>query len=403
MAIYSVISGTGSYIPEKSVKNEDFLKTEFYENYDKKLDKPNQEIIDKFLEITTISERRYAEDHMLTSDIAFLAGEKAIENAAIDKESLDYIIVAHNFGDIQSGGNRTDNVPSLAARVKHKLGIENPYTVCYDILFGCPGWLQAFIQADYFIRSGDAKRALVIGADVLSRISDPHDRDSMLYADGAGAVILEGQESATPTGILGHVTRSDTQVYLNMLKMGPSFKSSGAVDLRFSHSSEVEAQDPNNLYLKMNGRRLYQYALTTVPKAIKAALDKCGVDIREVSKVLIHQANGKMDEAILQRLFALYNITNIPENVMPMSISYLGNSSVATLPTLFDLIMRENLTHTGEAVSDLDIENSDLKNSDLQKSNSPENSQVHTIKKGDKIVFASVGAGMNINALVYIA
>lgn len=400
MAIYSVISGTGSYIPEKSIKNEDFLKTEFYENYDKKLDKPNQEIIDKFLEITTISERRYADDNMLTSDIAFLAGEKAIDNAGIDKESLDYIIVAHNFGDIKSDGNRTDNVPSLAARVKHKLGIENPFTVCYDVLFGCPGWLQAFIQANYYIKSGDAKRILIIGADVLSRISDPHDRDSMLYADGAGAVILEGRESSTPIGILGHVTRSDTQAYLNMLKMGTSFKSSGAVDLRFVDSSnadsdssnvdsdsfnadsdlsKAEPKDPNNLYLKMNGRRLYQYALTTVPTAIKAALDKCNIDIKEVSKVLIHQANGKMDEAILKRLYALYNVTDIPNNVMPMSISYLGNSSVATLPTLLDLIMKGKLTYSNNST------------------------EVHRINKGDKIVFASVGAGMNINALVYIA
>jgi 3-oxoacyl-[acyl-carrier-protein] synthase-3 len=127
----------------------------------------------------------------------------------------------------------------------------------------------------------------------------------------------------------------------------------------------------------MNGRRLYQYALETVPLAIKAALDKCGSDIKEISKVLIHQANGKMDEAILKRLYALYNITEIPANVMPMSISYLGNSSVATLPTLLDLILRDNLTHS-------------------------ESSGNHSINKGDKIVFASVGAGMNINALVYI-
>jgi 3-oxoacyl-[acyl-carrier-protein] synthase-3 len=364
MAIYSVIKGTGSYIPSKNVKNEDFLANEFYDTYDKANGKPNQVIVDKFLEITTISERRYVDDNLITSDIAFFTAEKAIENAGIDKESLDYIIVAHNFGDIKSDNNRTDNVPSLAARVKNKLGIENPFAVAYDILFGCPGWLQAFIQADYYIRSGDAKRILVIGADVLSRISDPHDRDSMLYADGAGAVILEAAESSAPIGIIGHVTRSDTKVYLNMLNMGPSFKTNGTID-------------PGNLYLKMNGRRLYQYALETVPLAIKAALDKCGTDIKEISKVLIHQANGKMDEAILKRLYALYNITEIPANVMPMSISYLGNSSVATLPTLLDLILRDNLTHS-------------------------ESSGNHSINKGDKIVFASVGAGMNINALVYI-
>jgi 3-oxoacyl-[acyl-carrier-protein] synthase-3 len=363
MAIYSIISGTGSYIPTNSVKNEAFLSNEFHDSYDKPVNKSNQYIIDKFLEITTISERRYVTKDLLTSDIAFFAAENAIEKAGIDKESLDYIIVAHNFGDVHHDNNRTDNAPSLAARVKHKLDIENPYTVAYDILFGCPGWLQAFIQAHYYIQSGDAKRILVIGADVLSRISDPYDRDSMLYADGAGAVILEARESNEPQGIMGHVTRSDTREYLNMLNMGPSFKST---------------ENPEDLYLKMNGRKLYQYALETVPLAIKAALDKCNTHIKDVSKVLIHQANGKMDEAILKRLYALYDITEIPQHVMPMSISYLGNSSVATLPTLLDLIMRDDLNQSGSA-------------------------DKHKINKGDKIVFASVGAGMNINALVYLA
>ena len=407
MAIYSVINGTGRYIPTTNVKNEDFLKSVFYDNYDKVSSKPSQESIDKFLEITTIAERRYVPENLLTSDIAFFAAEDALANAGIDKESLDYIIVAHNFGDIQSGSNRTDNVPSLAARVKHKLDIENPFAIAYDILFGCPGWLQAFIQADYFIRSGDAKRILVIGADVLSRISDPHDRDSMLYADGAGAVVLEARESSTPIGILGHVARSDTKGYLNMLKMGKSFKSTGAVDSRLSG----DALDPNNLYLKMNGRRLYQYALETVPLAIKAALDKCGVHINEVSKVLIHQANGKMDEAILKRLYALYNISEIPDNVMPMSIAYLGNSSVATLPTLLDLIMRDNLSHTGETTGDSNESTSgeafgtpngnatEKQSTSGEAFGTPNN---HSIQKGDKIVFASVGAGMNINACVYL-
>ncbi len=427
MAIYSVITGTGRYIPTKSVKNEDFLTSELYDGYDKPSSKLGQESIDKFLEITTIAERRYATEDLLTSDMAYLAAQKAISISGIDKETLDYVIVAHNFGDVKSGTNRTDNVPSLAARVKYKLGIDNPFAVAYDILFGCPGWLQAFIQADYFIRSGDAKKILVIGADVLSRISDPHDRDSMLYADGAGAVILEARESAHPIGILGHVTRSDAKGYLNMLHMGTSFRTAGAtthtpagqplvnpnlntpistldapptssVDAPTTSPVDAPTLDPNNLYLKMNGRRLYQYALETVPLAIKAALDKCGVDIREVSKVLIHQANGKMDEAILKRLYALYNIDEIPANVMPMSISNLGNSSVATLPTLLDLIMRNNLSYTGETFDDA------LTSSETPAiSNNPSTSNNHTINKGDKIVFASVGAGMNINALVYIA
>ncbi|MFA5973920.1 MAG: ketoacyl-ACP synthase III [Lentimicrobiaceae bacterium] len=354
--IYSVITGTGSYIPSRKIKNEQFLSTEFYDSDGTKLEKTNQEIIDKFLEITTIAERHYISDHKVTSDIAYIAAVEAIKSASIDKEELDYVIVAHNFGDVKHDSNRSDFVPSLAARVKHKLEIKNPGTIAYDIVFGCPGWLQAVIQADYFIKSGDAKKILVIGAEALSRISDPHDRDSMLYADGAGAVVMEAKVSETPIGILAHKTRSDTFLYSKMLHMDKSFN--------------PEHQSKNDLFLKMNGRKLYQYALETVPQAIKDSLDKGNIQLSEISKVLIHQANGKMDDAILKRLYGLYNIVDLPENVMPMTISFLGNTSVATLPTLLDLILNNKL-------------------------------EPHKINEGDLLVFASVGAGMNINALVY--
>ena len=212
------------------------------------------------------------------------------------------------------------------------------------------------IQADYYIRSGDAKKILVIGADVLSRISDPHDRDSMIYADGAGAAVVEAVETETPTGILGHNSRSDAIGYVNLLKMG--------------HSYNPELAENKDLYLKMNGRRLYQYALENVPKTIKAGLDKLNLHITDVKKVLIHQANGKMDDAILARLFKLYNIREIPESVMPMTISWLGNSSVATVPTLLDIVVRNQMND-------------------------------HEVESGDIIVLASVGAGMNINSIIY--
>ncbi len=354
--IYSIITGTGKYIPSERIKNEDFLSNEFYDSSGKKLGKTNQDIIDKFLEITTIAERRYVTDDLVTSDIAFFAAKDAITSAKIDSEDLDYIIVAHNFGDVSSENRRLDTVPSLAARVKYKLEIKNPDTIAYDLPFGCPGWLQGLIQADYFIKSGDAKKILVIGAETLSRVYDPHDRDAMLYADGAGAVILEAVESDKPVGILAHKTRSDTLQYSKMLYMDKSFKS----------------DDANNadLYLKMNGRKLYQYALERVPQAMKDCLEKSNTNIGDIKKVLIHQANGKMDDAILKRLYDLYEIGNIPENIMPMTISWLGNTSVATIPTMLDLILKGQL-------------------------------KPHSIKKDDIIVFASVGAGMNINTIVY--
>ncbi len=354
--IYSIITGTGSYIPKRRIRNEDFLNHDFYDKDGSIIEKQNQEVIDKFKAITTIAERRYAEDDILTSDMAYLAAKEAIESSNIDAESLDYIIMAHNFGDVKQGTNRTDIVPSLAARVKYKLGIQNPETVAYDITFGCPGWLQGVIQADYFIKSGDAKKILVIGAETLSRVVDKHDRDTMIYADGAGATILEARESDTPIGILAHKARSDSFKYASMLKMDKSY--------------HVTDDNKDDIFLKMNGRKLYQYALSTVPDAIKSCLEKSGTCISEIKNVLIHQANGKMDDAILARLFKLYNIKEIPDYIMPMTIAELGNSSVATIPTLLDLIQKGRLEN-------------------------------HKVQKDDVIVFASVGAGMNINAVTY--
>jgi len=353
---FSIITGTGSYIPSKVIKNEDFLKSEFYNSSEEKISKTNEEIIDKFQQITGISERRYIEDEYVTSDIGFFAAKKAIESSEISKENLDYIIVAHNFGDVSKSNPRSDLVPSIAARIKHKLEIENPYTVAYDLPFGCPGWLQGIIQADYFIKSGDAKRILVIGVETLSRVSDPNDIDSMIYSDGSGAVILEAVCSENPVGIISHKTRSDTLLHSNLLRMGKSYNPKLSIK--------------KDIFLKMNGRKLYEYALNTVPCLVKDVIEKAGFFIRDIKKVLIHQANEKMDDAILTRLLKLYNIKKIPEHIMPMTISKLGNNSVATLPILFDLLIKGKLKN-------------------------------QNILKGDNLVFASVGAGMNVNALVY--
>jgi len=353
--IYSVITGTGSYVPAKRVGNADFLTKTFFDASGEKLKKSNQETIDKLSEITGIRERRHAADDQVASDIAYLAAEDAIQSAKCYRETFDYIIVAHNFGDVRLGNVRSDFVPSLAARVKHKLGIVNPKTIAYDLPFGCPGWLQGVIQADYYLRSGDAKRALVIGAETLSRISDPHDRDSMIYADGAGATILEAVDSAAPVGILAHAVRSDTIEHAFMLWMGKSFDPQHRGD---------------ELYLKMDGHKLYQYALKTVPLVVQESLAKAGVPIGAVKKVLIHQANEKMDEAILKRLFKICDGGEFRSEIMPMTISWLGNSSVATLPTLLDLIQKGKMSD-------------------------------HKLEPGTTVVFASVGAGMNINSVVY--
>ena len=353
MKINSVITGTGSYIPELVKENKDFLNDDFLNEDGTAFGYDNEVVIEKFKAITGIGERRYASAELNSSDLAYFAALKAIEDAGIDKEEIDYIILAHNFGDVKKDTIQSDLLPSLASRVKYRLGIKNSSCVAYDILFGCPGWIQGVIQAEAFIKSGIAKKCLVIGTETLSRVLDSHDRDSMIYADGAGACIVEAV-NAESTGILSHAVQTDTVDECYYLFFGKSYN---------------EKADPDVKYIKMFGRKIYEYALNNVPNAMKAALDKSGVAISEIKKIFIHQANEKMDEAIVKRFFRLYK-QKVPKGVMPMCIHRLGNSSVATVPTLFDLVKRGEL----------------------------ENQEIN---KGDIVIFASVGAGMNINAIVY--
>ena len=351
--ISSKIIGTGSFIPGIKVKNTAFLTSHFLNDDGSDFPSENETIIDKFKKITGISERRYAKAEYKTSDIAFFAAQKAIEDANIDPEELDYIILAHNFGDISQGTIQGDMLPSLATRVKYRLGISNPNCVAYDILFGCPGWIEGVIQAQAFIKAGIAKKCLVIGAETLSRVVDKHDRDAMIYSDGAGACIVT-ETAAQDAGILSHATQTFAKEEAYFLYSGKSFNKN---------------EDEKVRYIKMYGRKIYEFAITNVPGAMKIALDKSGIGIEEVKKIFIHQANEKMDEAIVKRFYRLFKIP-VPEGVMPMSIHKLGNSSVATVPTLLDLVLKGN------------IENQE-------------------VKEGEVAIFASVGAGMNINAIVY--
>lgn len=351
----TVITGTGSYFPEMQINNETFVNNTFYEKDGSLIETPGETIVEKFKEITGIYQRRYIKDELDTSDIAAKAAERAIESAGIDKESIDQIIVSHNFGNVSKDTIQTDILPSLASRVKHLLKIQNPSCIPYDMLFGCPGWIQGLIQADAYIKAGIAKRCLVIGADSLSRVLDPYDRDSMIFADGAGATIVEGIESNEKTGILSSAAMSHTNEEAYYLYLGKS-----------------NAPDSNSKirYIKMHGHKIYEYALNNVPQAMKIALDKSGIDIKELKKVIIHQANEKMDEAIIKRFFRLFKLKEIDPLVMPMNIHELGNSSVATIPTLYDMILRNKVSN-------------------------------QQIQKNDVIMFSSVGAGMSINAIVY--
>ena len=353
--IRSVIAATGSYIPDILVRNQDFLDTQFFTPDGVAITTDQAVILDQFEAITGIQERRYARPDQRASDLGLLAAQLALSSAGMDAETLDYLIVAHNFGDVAHQSNRVDLVPSLASRIKAGLAIKNPHCVAYDLAFGCPGWLEGVTQANYYIRSGDAKRCMIVGTETLSRVIDPGDRDSLLFSDGSGVVILEASPGG-PAGVLAHHTQTHAYEYANLLKMGKAY--------------DADQDEPADRFMKMNGRKLYEFALQQVPLVIKTALDKAQMSLSVVRKILIHQANYKMDVAILERLFKLYGQEGPDLALMPMTISWLGNSSVATIPTLLDLVLRGQLAN-------------------------------QRIETGDIVVLASVGAGMNINAVVY--
>ena len=353
--INAVITGSGHFLPPNVVKNSHFLNHEFYDEQGNKIDKSNEEIIAKFKEITEIEERRYANKEMKNSEMAAIAGQKALDDAGVDKEDLDYVMVATNYGNIDLETQHVDIMPSISARTKNLLKIKNNQCKPYDMTFGCPGWTEALILSSQLIQVGLAKKILVIGSDMVSRAVDPHDRTAMIFADGAGAVVLEAKEGEEKVGLIGHITIADNLDEMEYLSNGPSLKA---------------GLDHANTSVTMKGRKVYEYALRKVPAAIKRLLDNENLPIQEVKKVLLHQANAKMDHAMVMRLFKLFNITETPEGVDPMTVQKFGNSSVATVPTMFDLIRKNQLEN-------------------------------HTFNAGDNIVMASVGAGMSINAILY--
>ena len=352
----TLITGTGSYVPPIIKTNSEFAVNDFYTDEHVKIETDPKEVANKFRQITGIEERRYAPEGLNASDIGTIAAKIAIDDSGIDPETLDQIIVAHNFGNVLKHTIQTDVLPALASRIKHDLQIKNPHCVAYDILFGCPGWLQGVIQADAFFKAGMANKCLVIGTETLSRVLDAYDRDSMIFSDGAGASVLEFQETdETNRGLLSSSVLSHSTEEAYYLYLG---------------KSNFPQSDPRIRYIKMRGRKVYEYAMKYVPEAMKECLEKAGADVKDVKKVFIHQANEKMDEGIIKALYKLYGIKEIPEYIMPMSIHKLGNSSVATVPTLFDMVRKNKLDD-------------------------------HHLNTGDLILFASVGAGMNINAVAY--
>src|SRR5688572_21433393 len=219
----SVITGSGSYIPTHTQANQDFSQQTFYANR-QPLTATATEVVRKFKEITGIDERRYVTDDLTAADIGSMAARTALADSGVNPEEIDQVIVAHNFGNVLAGTIQSLTVPSIACIIKSQLGIRNPNCIAYDVLFGCPGWLQGVIQADAFFKAGIAKKALIVGAETLSRVIDVYDRDSMIFSDGAGAAVLEYKETTEDgAGMLSASVQTHSMEEVDYINMGPSF------------------------------------------------------------------------------------------------------------------------------------------------------------------------------------
>lgn len=348
------ITGTGRVLPDVVVPNSHFESNEFYDRSGARIEKPGEEIVAKLESIAGIRERRYIRPDQDSIELMTEASRLAVEDAGLDANDLSGIIVAHNAGNMIPGTGSFHTVPNLAAVLKHELGSTNFNCFAYDVLFGCPGWLQGIIQAGHAIRSGDADNVLVTGLEIASKLLDPHDPDSMILGDGCGACVVS-RSSDGDAGVISHATFSHAIDDNRIIYLGPSLK------------PDVDGA----CYFHMNGRAVYKYATEWVPKVIKSALDKAGLNVSQVDIFLLHQANAKMLEAIAANLADLYNVS--PDTFagkIPSTIAFLGNTSVATIPTMLDMIRKGKL-------------------------------EGYKINEGDVAVMASVGAGMHCNAIVY--
>jgi 3-oxoacyl-[acyl-carrier-protein] synthase III len=354
MQTNTIILGTGNVIPDLAVPNTQFESNEFYDRDGVKIERGGKEIVDKLEAITGIRERRYVPFDQDSIALMTEASRLAVEDAGLDINELSGIIVAHNAGNMVPQTGAFHTVPNLAARLKNSLNCTNHQCFAYDILFGCPGWLQGVIQAHQAIRCGDAQHVLVTGLEIASRMLDPHDVDSMILGDGCGACIVSRSDNET-NGIVSYSTFSHAQDDNQIIYLGESNKRGVA----------------GSCYFHMNGREVYKYATKWVPLVVKDALDKAIIDIGDVNLFLFHQANGKMLDAIVKNLAEVCDVSeNLFEGKVPTTIEFLGNTSVATIPTMLDLIRKGKLND-------------------------------YSISGGQIAVMASVGAGMHCNALVY--
>ena len=303
------IIGTGSYLPEKVMTNYDLEKL---------VDTSHEWIVTR----TGIEERRIVAEDQCTSDMATIAAQRAMKMAGVKADQIDLIVLGTITGDYPW--------PATACIVQANLGAKNAYA--YDVSAACSGFLYALSSANDFIAAGHGKRALVIGAETLSRAVDWTDRNTcVLFGDGAGAVLLEAQDSAS--GVLSCHLHSDGS-YLELLYQ-PGF---GA-----KHPPSIAGIEAKLPYLKMQGNEVFKVAVRSLTEVSKEALKKNGVSSADVGQFIPHQANLRILEATTKRL-------KLTDKQCFINVNKYGNTSGATIPIAIDEAYHQGLLKEGDLI-----------------------------------------------------
>ena len=312
MSIGVKISGTGSYLPDKILTNEDLEKF---------VDTSDEWITTR----TGIKERRIASDTQSTSDLASAAAIDAMSDAGIKSEDVDLIIVATISPDAF--------FPSTACYVQKNIGAIN--ALCFDVSAACSGFLYAMQIAENFISSGQRKHALIIGAEKLSSMVDWEDRNTcVLFGDGAGAAILSAdEENGNSRQILSSVLGSDGR-QTDILHV-PGGGSACPIT--------PENADQKLNAIRMQGREVYKYADNAMRKAAENVLDKSGMNVEDVNKLIPHQANLRIIEAITDRM----GISS--ENTF-VNLDKYGNTSAAAVAIALDEANKSQAIKDGDIV-----------------------------------------------------
>lgn len=298
------IVGTGSYLPKKVVTNDDLSNI--------------MDTSDEWISSRTGIRQRHLATEESNASMCAEAAKRALEDAGMEAAEIDLLIV---------GTITPDHVtPSLACEISALIGADK--AVCFDINAACSGFVYSLHTAHAFLTAGIYQNAIVIGAEVLSRIMDWGDRSTcVLFGDGAGAAVVRAEE----TGIIAFDQGSD----------GVKGSVLSCINRRNNNPFVSESKELD--YVQMDGKEVYSFAVSTVPKSIMSVLEKANIEPEQIDYFLLHQANVRILDSVAKRL-------KMPKEKFPISLDHCGNISAGSIPILLDEVNKKGLLKRGQKI-----------------------------------------------------